>query len=68
MSILILLNSYCCHVAAAAAFACFLCFTYSSLEANIVLGVKLIGDSKLVVGLNVSLDGCLFLYVGPAMN
>lgn len=30
--------------------------------------VMLIGDSKLPVGVNVSVNGCLFLCISPAMN
>ncbi len=30
--------------------------------------VRLIGDSKLPLGVNVSISGCLFLYVSPVMN
>ena len=29
---------------------------------------RLMGHSKLSAGVNVSVDGCLFLYVSPAMN
>ena len=29
---------------------------------------RLIGHSKLSIGVNVSMDGCLSLYVSPAMN
>ena len=32
------------------------------------LGFILIGHSKLPVGVNVSVDGCLSQYVSPAMN
>ena len=32
------------------------------------LGVRLTAYSKLSLGVNVSVDGCLFLYVCPAMN
>ena len=32
------------------------------------LGVRLIGLSKLSLGVNVSMDGCLSLYVSPEMN
>ena len=31
-------------------------------------GVTLIGDYKFSIGLNVSVDGCLSLYINPAMN
>ena len=30
--------------------------------------VRLIGDSKLPVGVNVSVSGCLSLYVGPVID
>ena len=30
--------------------------------------IRLTGHSKLPVGVNVSVDGCLSLYVSPAMN
>ena len=32
------------------------------------MGVRLIDDSQLPVGVKVSVDGCLSLYVSPAMN
>ena len=32
---------------------------------NMQSGVRLIGDSKVPVGVNVSVDGCLSLYVRP---
>ena len=32
------------------------------------LGIRLTGHSKFPVGVNVSGDGCLSLYVGPVMN
>ena len=31
-------------------------------------GVRLIGHSKLSIGVNVNVDGCLSLYVSPAFN
>ena len=31
-------------------------------------GVRLTGDSKLPVGVNVSVNGCSSLYVSPVMN
>ena len=32
------------------------------------LGVRLVGDSKLPMGVNVCVDGCLSICVSPAMN
>ena len=35
---------------------------------NFKTGVRLIGYSKFLVGVNMSVDDCLSLYVNPAMN
>ena len=39
-----------------------------TIEKNVYWGVRLIGHSKFSVGVNVSVDGCLSLYVSPGMN
>ena len=56
-------------------FACSLCFCVGSLweppllqSKNMQCGERLNGDSKLPVGVNVSMDGYSSLYVSPAMN
>ena len=38
------------------------------LQKHAKLWVRLIGHSKLPVGMNVSVDSCLSLYVSPVMN
>ena len=43
-------------------------FSSSHSPKTCKLGVRLIGHSKLSVGVNVSVDGCLSLYDSPAMN
>ena len=35
---------------------------------NMQIGVRLFSYSKLLIGVNVSVDGCLSPYVRPAMN
>ena len=60
---------YSCAFCVAFACALYICMgTLVSSQKYAKLGVRLISYSKLPIGMNVSMDGCLSLYMSSAMN
>ena len=41
---------------------------FSTAQTHVQIGVRLVSDSKLTLGVNVSVTGCLSLCVGSAMD